>query len=662
MVRVNATPDPSQRLFEAYLDFSGGRNSEISNEKLRDNEYPILDNVDLLGRGSCKRRTGRRKVLDVASSIQGMFPFFRQGNAKPDLIIAAGGKLYVKPFDQTTASLVPLTDSGAAFTFQTTLSVEAVQYIGIMFIATGTKLVEVSWDSTNGWKAVTTTPYQPTVMEAIYIGTNALAANPDTFIQDGVDTALSVSGIKPVDRTGIVNQTTNMTAFINKPASITSVDYKWEYKKSADTTWTLGRDWTNGTTGKTWGFKPDTAVNYDIRVTARDNANQGVAITPYVLSGYKVNQTQDVTANVIKPSTGIQRCRKIMLHWDRILLAGDDLNPYQIYISDLTNPRYVPTTNTISFDTGKLEPITSIVRFRDMLIVFTKSTIQTVTGHTPETYQHSLIHDGIGCIADRSAIVTGNVITFLSSEGVQQLTPNQFILEVLNVKRVDVQVHSEVMKMASQDAVAMLYNSQYWLCFPSSNVMYRLYYDNGNVWVRDISSKINFVDFVAYSGDIYEAGKDGKVYIQDTSRFDDDGEAYTMTAEGKFYDLSAAFNWKKLKRIYVLAKHFGTDTNLGVYVQADSNIVITPDKGVAKVTTDGWTTWEIDTIPNFFFYKGTSVGTWVLGQTPLGDPQVSVQKASIMGKCRRVKVRITHAEPVACEVFGFGLEFRAKRP
>jgi hypothetical protein len=97
------------------------------------------------------------------------------------------------------------------------LPIEAVQYIGIMFIATGTKIVEVSWDSTNGWKAVTTTPYQPTVTEAIYIGTNALASDPNTFIQDGVDTSLSVAGIKPVDRTGTVNTTTNMTAFINKP-------------------------------------------------------------------------------------------------------------------------------------------------------------------------------------------------------------------------------------------------------------------------------------------------------------------------------------------------------------------------------------------------------------------------------------------------------------
>jgi hypothetical protein len=297
-----------------------------------------------------------------------------------------------------------------------------------------------------------------------------------------------------------------------------------------------------------------------------------------------------------------------------------------------------------------------------MLIIFTKSTIQTVTGHTPETYVHAIIHDGIGCIADRSAIVTGDNIVFLSSEGIMQLTPNQFILEVLNVKRIDIQIHSEILGILKNDAVAMLYNSQYWLCFPSSKVMYRLYYDNNNVWVRDVSTKLNIVDFVVYGGEIYEATSDGNLYIQDTSLYSDDGEAFTMTAEAKFLDLSMSFNNKKLKRIYVLARHFGTDTNLGVYVQADANIVITPDKGVATVTPDGFTTWNIDTVPNMQFYRGSAVGTWILGQTPLGNRQVSVQKASLMGKCRRVKVRITHQESVACEVFGFGLEFRPKRP
>ena len=393
-------------------------------------------------------------------------------------------------------------------------------------------------------------------MEAIYIGTNAIAANPDTYVQDGIADTMTVAGIKPTQRTGSANQTTNMTAFINKPAGVTSVDYKWEYKKSADTTWVMGRDWTNGTTGKTYGFTPDTGANYDIKVTIRDNANQGTAINPYVLSAYIVKQTQDTVANTIKPSTGIQHCRRILLLWDWLTMYGDDINPYQLYISDLTNPTYFPTTNTVSFDTGKLEPITSVIRFRDMLIIFTKSTIQTLTGHTPEDYVHSLINDVIGCIAERSAVVTGNTVTFLSSEGAASLKPNQFILEVLNVSRVDVPIHTEILNDTKNDAVGMLYNTQYWLYFPSSKEVFRMYYENDNIWVRDASTKLNIADVMVYGTDVYELSTDGTLYLQDRTRFDDDGEAYEMVAEGKFLDLTPQFQLEETETDLCLSETF----------------------------------------------------------------------------------------------------------
>jgi hypothetical protein len=668
IVRQNIEVNPSRRQFESYLDYSGGRNSEISNENLKDNEYPTLDNVDLLSRGSLKRRTGRGKLLDIGAATQGMFFFFPSTNSNPTLIIASAGKLYYSNYNSTTFTQIPITDGGTAWTFQTTSEIGAVQYKDTLYVATGTKMVKVTYASST-YTAVTVTPYQPTVMEAIYIGTNALADNPSQYIADGTAASLVVTGINPTDRTGSVNKATTMTAYINKPAGVTSVDYKWEYKKSQDVTWTLGRDWTKETGGnnaKSWAFTPDTSTNWDVRVTIRDDANQATTVA-YALTGWMVNQTTDNKANTPPPSGGIQHCTRIMLYWDRLIMWGDDQNPYQMYISDLTNPTYFPTTNTISYDTGKLEPITTVVRFRDILVIFTKSTIQTLSGHTPENFSRAIIHDGIGCIAGKSAVVAGGVVLFLSAEGVMQLKPNQFILEVLNVNRIDIPIKSEIAAINNADASAMLYDSQYWLCFPSSKLMFRMYYENNNVWVRDTSTKLNIGKFLVYGADVFELAVDGKLYKQDKTRFDDDGEAFTMTAEAKLLDLGSTFNWKRLKQIFLLARHFTTDTNVNLYIQADSNIILTPDSGTASVinqtaTYYGDTVWTSTTTPNFQFYAGTVVGSWILGNSPLGDTEVSVQKATIQGKCRRVKVKITHTEATACEVFGFGLEFREKRP
>lgn len=658
MARQNILPNPALKLFEAYMDFSGGLNSETSNERLHDNEFPILDNVDLSSRGSAKRRTGRRKIAEIPGNGQGVFYYYRQNQPKPDLILAVSGRLYVIENGSTTPVEIPITDNGKPFTFQTTLPVEAVQYGTDMFVATGTKYVELKYDTTLNppqWTAKTVTPYTPSVMEAIYIGTNGLADNPDAYVQDGISAQLEVVGIKPDKRTGVVNQTVTMVAYINKPASVSSVDYKWEYKKASDTDWTLAKDFTAG--AKTQTFLFDTATSYDIRVTIRQTG-QTTPTPQYSLTNYKVNQVEDKIANNVKPNSGIQRCRKIILHWDRIILSGDDTNPYQIYISDLSNPRYFPVTNTISFDTGKQEAITSMVRYRDMLVVFTKTTIQTLVGKSPDDYRRSLIHDGIGCVAERSAKVTGNTITFLSAEGIHALKPNQLALEVMNVQRIDYPIKSAI--VPDKDACAMVYDSQYWLCFPNQSVIYRLYYDDG-MWVRDKSSKLNLVHLSHYGEDVYELTKDGKLYQHDSTLYTDDGEVYDMVVESKFLDLSASFNYKKLKYLYVLAKHFTDNVDLKVYVKADSALVLTPESGKAEIV-DGYAVWTTNTEPNMHFYAGTVLGSWILGKTPLGDVVTSVQKARVRGKCRRVKVKFVHSQATPCEIFGFGLEFKQKKP
>jgi hypothetical protein len=61
------------------------------------------------------------------------------------------------------------------------------------------------------------------------------------------------------------------------------------------------------------------------------------------------------------------------------------------------------------------------------------------------------------------------------------------------------------------------------------------------------------------------------------------------------------------------------------------------------------------------FYAGTALGSWVLSKVPLGRTETSVQKASVRGKCRRVKVSFKHIENTPCEIYGFGLEFKAKK-
>ena len=667
MARQNTNFDPASKEFEAYLDFSGGHNSEVSNERLNDNEFPLMLNVDNSGRGSAKTRHGRDELPGPSgvTTGQGIFNFFRIDQTLPDVIVACDGQLFLRSRSNPTApaTKIPITDgANTDFRFQTTLPIEAAQYQEKLFVATGTKLVEVSWNGTS-YAASVVTPYTPTAMEAIYIGTNGLAENPDAYIQDGVASGSVVEavGIKPAMRNGAVNTEINMTAFINLPSGFSgTVDYKWEFKKSSETTWptTPFKDFTAGL--KIVAMTFDSPTKYDVRLTVRKTGDATAANQrSYTLSSFTVNPTADPPT---MPVTGIQKCRKIMLHWDRILLSGDDTRPYQMYISDLQNPRYFPVTNTINFDFGKQEPITAVVRFQDMLVVFTRSTVQTLLGKSTDDYKRYLIHDGIGCVADRSAVVVGNNVLFLSQDGIYVLRPNPYRLETMNVGRADQLIQREISELqaGSSSACAIAHDSQYWLCFPQAKVIYRYYFER-KTWVKDHSDKLNIAEFLMSADDVLNLTTDGKIYQHNKNVFTDAGSTYNMEIESKFFDLSASFNNKSLKRLYILAKHYKTySVNLFVTVKADSSIALSPDTGKVVKDPNGWY-WETTTEPNFDFNSGTIFGTWLLGESMFGDVELSVQKTAIRGKCRRVKIIISVPSSTPSEIYGFAFQFKLKK-
>lgn len=865
--RENINPNPSLRQMEVYNDFSGGVNSETSNEKLKINEFPIFDNVDLNGRGSARRRYGRLPALTTypSGTAQGMFLYHRSGQTNPDVVMAASGQLYlvygsqplvsresatgtvdgvngtftvshkyladntnfkveyvpgphkyaqyiyiedpknppvatpvssqegtaglpeglytigysytcsynsgetklsptasvyvkqgqtirVEPVtspdfvtgvnfyvsyepnntsvtlleSQTVDTVVeavthttnpifissPASSTAAApsasntatqFTvdfangvitfpnpsimsiggglyvtynyemiqlpitnlsggFQTTRSVSAVQYGTVLYIATGTQLCQY-----DGTTASTVTPYTPTSMEAIWIGTNGLAANPSGYLTDGTQsTGISVAGIIPANNKPSKGAAVNLTAYVNVASTITAEDYLWEWRYSPspsipNPTWTTLVNWAGNTSGanKTISWTPDTATNYDIRVTARDANNTTTVSTPYVLTNFQVYETpQPAKLNV----GGIQTCNLISLYWDRFVLAGDTSNPTQMYISDVTNPAYFPVDSAINWDTGKREPIQAMVMFRNYMFVFCTTSIQALEGETPDNYKKTLIHPEYGTIAGRSVQVVNNMVFFLSAEGIMFLQPNLY-MTYYNVVRADYPIRTTVASMYDTNACSMFYDNQYWIAFPSSSVMYRFYFDY-NAWVRDTSPVMNLNQMLHYGAQVYNLTTDCKLMKLDRNTFNDIGNVYTMKVKSRYFDFEEIFNYKKLKNLFVLAQHYDDHAvQFAVTVEADAAITLTPDLGVALVDNNHNVMWVTSTVPNFTFYNGTALGAWVLGQTALGNLQLSVQRTGISGsKTRRIRVTFEHTQDSNCELFGFGFEFRIKRP
>lgn len=793
MTRMQVFPNPALKLFEAYDDFSGGLNSEISNERLKDNEFPTFDNVDLLGRGSAKRRTGRVAALTTqipAGTAQGMFFYYHSDGSQPDILAAVSGSLYLIASGSTTATLLTITGlPGNATTFQSTRPVEAIQYGNKLYIATGTALVQY-----DGTSASAVTPYTPTAMEAIYVGLNGLASDPSAYVQDGTAGQLQVSAIAPGVTTGSVNNATNLTAYTNHPSYMTALAYQWAWRLTGQSTFT------NGGTGKTWSFTPSVVQNLDFQVTVSapiadptsapsasvsgsgssltatstyvgidyrndslpvegstqastvaqaqtkmsptynvtpsagqnivatvtlptntnavgvyvgttssplllgvvnsaggitysGSASSGLAVSvsgstltitisavasasgaaavstnstqtgiAYVLSNYEVDATQAPGA---LPVSGIQTCTHILLHYDRLLMYGDTTNPFQLYVSQIENPAYWPEDNTLNFDTGKREPITAIVHFRDILAVFTETTIQLLEGTGPDNYNRILINDTWGAVSGRTVQTAENDIIFLSHEGIFKLVPNLYVPTAPTIQRVDYQIRSAVPR-TDTGACALVHNDQYWICFPSEGYVFRYYYDM-NVWVRDTSpnSFLTFNQFLKYEETVYNLRTNGELHQHSKTVYDDSGNVYNMYVESKYFDLDAAYNYKKLRRIYVMAQSY-TDgaASYSVSVVVDGATIMDATGGYVNIDqATGNTTWVETGNPNFVFSVGSTLGQWVLGKSPLQSADLQVILATLSTKkCRRVKVVIQHSESSLAEVFGIGLEFKLRKP
>ena len=697
-MRDNINVNSSLKLFESYRDFSGGLNTQQANEMMKDNQTTIAENVDLSITSSIKKRTGRTRIDPMWLStdpIQGLFKFVN--NAETDLIMAVNGRLYYsRPTvggGYTAWTQINITDAGSAFTFQTTDVVEAVQYGEWLYVATGTKLVRAKVYLSAGSPVATAETvvdqYKPTVQEALYVGLNALNTTPSAYLVDnttGAVGSLLALGIGIASQNFTVDVSNNLTMYVKTSATdLPNVQYAWAYKLSTDTSWTNAPNYhPHNIAYKTYPFNIHLDGTYDVKCEAK----LGAATAEYILYGITVDST---AKPAILPSSNIQKCRKILLHWDRLIMYdpkpsttdGSTNQQDQIFISQVGEPRYFPSLNVISFAADTQQRVRKIVRYRNILLVFTPDTIQSLAGKSPADYVRSLVNNQLGAIWGNSVQVVENDVYFVSKQGIYAVRPNVYTQDNFNVASLDTLIMDEFSTefvvsddvassgAANNQVTSIVFENQY-ILYGLNQKIYRHYYDR-RAWVVDDMSHLGTIKFgtpiiASYGGEqtVLEPNyiTNSKIYALDKTVYTDDGVDYTMSLRTKYFDLSQAFNYKKLRKIYIIARLQNEDIHLAVKIEADSAVVLDPETGTAVV--DPLThavTWTTTTTPNFDFYAGTyPLTNWVLNTNPLGDNQLSVLKSNIRAKCRRVRVTFQHFDGTPCEIYGFGLEFRSKKP
>lgn len=557
--------------------------------------------------------------------------------SRTDEILVQGGKFYING---------TLNNS---LTIQSDRFIEGVQYNNVMYFATGSGLI--SWD---GSALIKVEAYKPDPLEILDVGYNALAANPYDYMQDGTGTALQVLGVTFSKRTGFVNQGSKMTAFSDIPSGMT-VEYQFAIKGPSDTDYVVKQAWS---TTKTYTFKPTEEGTFKLKISGRPQGDTATTDqSDYYVSSYTVARS-DTGQNDIDNLT-MSNCNRILLHWDRLILYGDTEKPEVVYISHLENPGYFPMNNTLTFENPKNEGLTAITHYRDMLIAFTQTSIQTLTGKDPTTYSRNVLNTKIGCIAPLSTAIVDNYVFFLSYEGVYLLKSLVISNDMANVQKIDINVSNIIPQ--DINACACSFENQYQIVFPSTKQRFRYYYLYGT-WTKDESDKLDLAQLSVYDSELYTLGNDGAVYRFDDSVYDDDGYIYEDYFETKGYDFGMPYNPKKLKELQVLVAHFNETANLKVEAYADDAIVLTTDQSYASIDSNGNVIWNTVDNPNLVVDAGTIFGQWDFGRSTFGHVDRSVEKFKLNGKCYYTKITVSHTEANQNQFLGLGYVFKVKKP
>ena len=567
MARQPYFVDSNTKQMDIQQNFSGGMVTQPHPEKIRDHEYVLLENVDIVEGGSIRTRSGYASfhypLPSIQGKTQGYFRYYK-GDGTHINIVAISGKLYKVEDDFTYKEII----INGLSSFQTERNIEAVQYRNKMYFATGSGLVEF-----DGTTASLTQPYAPNGLEALYIGTNALAKNPSAYLTDTTGASNSILGVVPDKRYGLLNDWVTFTAYVSYvPSDV--LEYQFEVKLRNEPTYNVMQAWS---TSKVFTTSFDKQADYMIRVSLRKQGTTTV-LSQYVLPRYRVNATPDTNPEPSINFDNIKTCNRIFVHYDRLFLYGDTTNPDFLYISHLEKFNYFPRTNIIKVTDNLRGTLKKVQQYKNFLVCFTDNSIYMITGTNPREFAKQPIHTTIGTLKPDTVRVMKNYIVFVGNDnGVYILKSFNYASDdKMNVERIDDQIRdhlTEKLKNATT-TYSHIYDNQYFLHISDgkSHYVYRYHYEL-YVWVRD-KVAFSFSTFHVYNSEFYATSSQGGIVYKLTKGVykDEVNTPYEANIVTKSIDFGMPYHRKKIKQIYILAQiHANLDMNVEVYTD-DINV------------------------------------------------------------------------------------------
>jgi hypothetical protein len=573
-----------------YEDFSGGINSDPANENLRINE--LRDAVNMHYENSTPRnRFGAYKHADIMHeedifNVQGIFLFI---NKASHLVIAAdgflyhgffnlGGKIhlkkiaitvspppagikahplyvaadlevYTKVIDNFHTGYILNEDGLLTLVFQNKKPIESVPYNNKLYVATGTRIIEISEEGSE-LKAKIIEPYLPSGIEYQQIGPNLISPFPELCLNtktDGVRTA--INGIIPIPNS---DDTVTLKAVMTYRSGQTADDYRFKWEKIveggvAPVSFLAPHNLLIFNSRLSTSGKPISQGRDSIVVTMQEAATTRFRVTFATVFEKDINTNEPITETLytgipivteedgapkqdyqdwvvdrldgaeFQSATSIlyspqlresnkywrelQTCTKVMGDGNKFLFYDDAFNSGNWWKTVIGNPNYITFRGGLNFKTTFNESLIKVINFKGIILAFAFNkqlggSISIVTGNGDDfpdegysPYGRRVVNKNVSTDNPNTVQVAENMILFKYKNLIYMIEGSELNNEIISVQSVNDQLlhKSQYVDIPWEDnnCISEITDNYYSLIWKEKSI-----YSNGNYIVERVAQRV----------------------------------------------------------------------------------------------------------------------------------------------------------------------------
>jgi len=353
----------------------------------------------------------------------------------------------------------------------------------------------------------------------------------------------------------------------------------------------------------------------------------------------------------------IRKCKSIEQRGQRFFACGNAEDPNALYYSEVGRPDYWNTVNVIQAITDDADELVAVREFHGALLAFKKRAIYAWFGYDPNTdveFQQLAVHTGTS--AARTIQRVEDMMIYLGDDGVYGLVGT--VLNVIQTRKLSKNITPRIKNILHSaayytDAACAIYkDGKYMLSVPTVTASWNdtvlvlftdFLTDTSESW--GVYTGWNVSEFLkSFDGELYSANSNSSIIHKHSVTYNDLGVAISVHVKTNPLSQGEPIKNKRYRYGYAYLPQlmdFPTTATIHAIVDyQEVDTTISPDESLL---------WDVE--------------GRVWEEQKWDFIELVTRKFAIKSKGKRIVIDITNdILDTALTIYGFGLEYRIKKP